>query len=200
MMKLLLTVFLSLILINQTFAQYEIGDIVENFRLKNTDGRMVALSDYKKEQGIILIFDCNTCPYSKMYNERIMALNREYKAKGFPVITINVNDPVQSPGDSYEEMVKVADAKNYDFPYLQDETQIVGKAFGATNTPHVFVLKKSEKGFTVAYIGAIDNNTRDEKAATRKYVEEAVNALLENRPVPTEKTKAIGCGIKYRNS
>jgi glutathione peroxidase-family protein len=199
-MKLMLTAFLSLILINQIFAQYEIGEIVDNFSLKNIDGKMVALSDYNKGQGVILIFDCNTCPYSKMYNERIIALNKQYKAKGFPVITVNVNDPVQSPGDSYEEMVKVAKSKNYDFPYLQDETQIVGKAFGATNTPHVFVLKKSEKGFKVAYIGAIDNNTRDEKAATRKYVEEAVNAIIDNKAVPTEKTRAIGCGIKYRNS
>jgi peroxiredoxin len=199
-MKVLLTTILSLIFINQISAQYQLGDFVENFSLKNTDGRMVALSDFKNGQGVILIFDCNTCPYSKMYNQRIMALNKQYKAKGFPVITINVNDPVQSPGDSYEEMVKIAKLKNYDFPYLQDETQVVGKAFGATNTPHVFVLKKSEKGFKVAYIGAIDNNSRDEKAASKKYVEEAVNALLDNKAVPTEKTKAIGCGIKYRNS
>lgn len=199
-MKYLLATILSLLLINQLSAQYEIGETIENFSLKNTDGKMVALSDYKDAQGVILIFDCNTCPYSKIYNERIMALNKQYKAKGFPVITINVNDPVLSPGDSYEEMVKIAKSKGYDFPYLQDETQKVGRAFGATNTPHVFVLKKFENGFKVAYIGAIDNNSRDGNAATKKYVEEAVNALLNGKAVPTEKTKAIGCSIKYRNS
>lgn len=179
---------------------YQVGDVVSDFKLKNVDGTMVALSDYKSSKGVILIFDCNTCPYSKAYNARIFELNNTYSAKGFPVVTINANDPDMSPGDSFEEMVKQAKNKKYNFPYLIDKTQTTAKAFGATNTPHVFVLKREGKDFKVAYIGAIDNNSRSADAADKKYVEDAVDALLNGKPVETTKTKAVGCGIKYRSA
>lgn len=179
---------------------YKIGDTVESFRLKNVDGKMIGLDDYKNTKGLIVIFDCNTCPYSKSYNGRIIELNSKYSAKGFPVVTINANDPQMSPGDSFEEMKKQAKAKNYTFPYLFDESQDVAHAFGATNTPHVFVLHKVGNSFKVAYIGAIDNNPRDASSADKKYVDTAVDALLDGKSVPLDKTKAIGCSIKYRNT
>jgi peroxiredoxin len=177
---------------------YELGDAVSNFSLKNVDGKMVSLTDYKTAKGLIVIFDCNTCPYSKAYNDRIIGLNKRYAAMGFPVVTINANNPEDSPGDSFKEMVSLAKKKNYTFPYLVDETQEVAKSFGATNTPHVYVLKNESSNFTVAYIGTIDNNSRDASSVTRKYVEEAVDALLADKPVSTAKTKAIGCGIKWK--
>ena len=177
---------------------YEVGDSVTDFKLKNVDGKMVSLSDYKDAKGAIIIFDCNTCPYSKAYNERIIELNSKYASKGFPVITINPNNPELSPGDSYKEMVSQAKKKGYEFPYLQDESQQVARSFGATNTPHVFVLKKDGQNFKVAYIGTIDNNARDGSSVTKKYVEEAVDALLDNKSIPTTRTKAIGCGIKWK--
>lgn len=179
---------------------YQLGDSVSDFKLKNVDGKMVSLSDYKSGKGVIIIFDCNTCPYSRAYNDRIIGLNKKYASQGFPVVAINPNDPAQSPGDSFEEMAAVAKRKHYDFPYLEDASQEVARAFGASNTPHVFVLKKDGTDFKVAYIGTIDNNTRDASAADKKYVEDAVNALLENKPVATPKTKAIGCGIRWKNS
>ena len=108
---------------------YQVGDAVKEFSLKNTDGRKVSLSDYKDKKGVIVIFDCNTCPYSKKYNSRIIGLNKKYKDAGFPVITINANDPQKSPGDSFDAMVAQAKKKNYDFPYLVDETQDVARAF-----------------------------------------------------------------------
>lgn len=179
---------------------YGVGDTVADFRLKNVDGKMVSLSDYKSGKGAIVIFDCNTCPYSKAYNDRIIALNKKYAAQGFPVITINANDPSDSEGDSFEAMVALAKRKKYDFPYLVDETQNIARAFGATNTPHVFVLKNEGGAFTVAYIGAIDDNARDASSASKKYVEDAVDALLSNKAVPATKTRAIGCGIKWKNA
>ena len=91
--------------------KYEVGDSVADFSLKNFDGKMVSLSDYKDGKGAIVIFDCNTCPYSKAYNDRIIALNKKYASQGFPVITINANDPQLSPGDSFEEMVSRAKQK-----------------------------------------------------------------------------------------
>lgn len=176
---------------------YDIGDTAADFKLKNVDGKMVSLADFKDAQGYIVIFDCNTCPYSKAYNDRIIALNDKYAAKGFPVIAINPNDPSKSGGDSFDEMAKLAKRKNYTFPYLVDETQSVATAFGATNTPHVFVLDKALK---VQYIGAIDDNARNEKSVSKRYVEDAVNALLSGKPVPVTKVKAIGCGIKWKNA
>ncbi len=175
---------------------YDIGDTVADFKLKNVDGKKVALADFKSAKGFIVIFDCNTCPVSKAYNERIIALHKKYASQGFPVLAINPNDPEVSAGDSFEKMVDYARKKGYEFPYLVDETQEVAKAFGATNTPHVFVLTKELK---VAYIGSIDNS-RDESKITKKFVEEAVDALLKGQEVPTPKTKALGCTIKWKNA
>ncbi|NOS91116.1 MAG: thioredoxin family protein [Cyclobacteriaceae bacterium] len=175
---------------------YEVGDTATDFKLKNVDGKMVSLSDFKNAKGFIVIFDCNTCPYSKAYNERIMALNKKYASVGYPVVAINANDASKSSGDSFEEMVRVAKEKGYDFPYLVDESQTVAKAFGATNTPHVYVLTKDLK---IAYIGAIDDSARKAEAVTKKYVETAVDELLAGKKVTTSKTKAIGCGIKWKS-
>ncbi len=179
---------------------YEVGDTVSDFQLKNVDGKTVSLSDYKQSKGVIVIFDCNTCPYSKAYNDRIIALHAKYASKGFPVVTINSNDPESSPGDSFDQMVSKAKKKNYDFPYLVDNTQKVGRTFGATNTPHAFVLKRQGSVFIVAYFGAIDNNSRNASLADKRYVEDAVNAILAGRPVPVEKTKAVGCGIWWKDA
>jgi peroxiredoxin len=198
--KILGLISLAVILVSGKPMKYEIGDAVANFRLKNVDGKMIALSDYTSAKGVIVIFDCNTCPYSKAYNDRIIGLNKKYSGKGFPVIAINANDPQISPGDSFEEMASQAKRKKYDFPYLIDESQTVARSFGATNTPHVFVLQKTGNDFKVAYIGTIDNNSRDASSVTKKYVEEAVDALLSGQSVAKPNTKAIGCGIKWKNS
>jgi peroxiredoxin len=173
---------------------YEVGDKATDFTLKNVDGKMVSLADFKEAKGFIVIFDCNTCPYSKAYNQRIIDLNEKYAAKGFPVITINANE---GSGDSYDEMVRIANKKKYKFPYLYDESQTIAKTYGATNTPHVFVLNQQLK---VSYIGAIDDNARNAASATKKYVEDAVDALLAGKSVPVTKTKAMGCGIKWKDA
>lgn len=200
MIKPFTLIVLAVVLVSGKPLKYEIGDAVMDFKLKNVDGKSVALSDYNNSKGAIVVFDCNTCPYSKAYNDRIIALNKKYASQGFPVIAINANDPQLSPGDSFEEMAAYAKRKKYDFPYLVDETQEVARAFGATNTPHVFVLRRDGKDFKVAYIGTVDNNSRDASAVSKKYVEEAVDALIDRQPVPTPNTKAIGCTIKWRNT
>ncbi|MCU0356006.1 MAG: thioredoxin family protein [Cyclobacteriaceae bacterium] len=179
---------------------YDIGDVVADFKLKNVTGKSVSLADYKNSKGLIVVFDCNTCPYSKAYNERIIALNKKYAPQGYPLVAIQPNDPAQSPGDSFEEMIKQAEKKKYEFPYLLDETQVVSRAFGATNTPHTFVLKNEGGTFKVAYIGAIDDSSRDAAGAKKKYVEEAIEALLSGKDFPTLRTKAVGCSIKWKNA
>lgn len=200
-------IILSLLVLTVFFAGspikkdgYAVGDNATDFKLKNVDGKMISLADYTSAKGFIVIFDCNTCPVSKAYNSRIIALNKKYSSQNFPLIAINPNSPEVSSGESFEEMVKVAKKKGYDFPYLYDESQQTAKAYGATNTPHVFVLQKTGGELKVAYIGAIDDNSRDADGASKKYVEQAVDEILSGKPVSVTKTKAIGCGVKWKNS
>ena len=179
---------------------YEVGDNATDFKLKNVDGKIISLADYKDAKGFIVIFHCNTCPYAKAYDGRIISLNKKYAPLKFPVIAINANDPENSSGDSFEENIRESRRKGYDFPYLIDETQTTAKAYGATNTPHVFVLNKIGNDLKVAYIGTIDDNARNASAVTKKYVENAVDALLDGKPVTTTRTKAVGCGIKWKDA
>ena len=175
---------------------YDIGDIATDFNLKNIDGKMVSLSDYKEAKGFIVIFTCNTCPYAVAYEDRIIALDKKYQEKGYPVIAIMPNNPASKPGDNYEAMQKRAKAKGFTFPYLTDEGQKIYPQYGATKTPHVYVLQKTKKGNEVKYIGAIDDNYQDVDAVEVKYTENAVDALLSGKEVPETKTRAIGCSIK----
>ncbi len=186
--------------IDRDMFQYEVGDYAEDFSLKNVDGEMVSLKDYKEAKGFIVVFTCNTCPYAKMYEQRIIDLDKKYSEKGYPVIAIMPNDERKVPGDSFDEMKKRSASKGYTFPYLKDETQQVAKAFGATKTPHVFVLSKSDKQYKVEYIGAIDDNPKSSESVNTRYVEDAVDALLTGKQVPKTTANAVGCSIKWAES
>ncbi|GAA4454495.1 thioredoxin family protein [Nibrella saemangeumensis] len=201
-------VLLSVALMNTRMADrdyavaggYKVGDVVQDFKLKNVDGTTVSLSDNQQAKGYIIVFTCNTCPVAKAYESRIMKLDEQFAAKGYPVVAIQPNDVQRSPGDSFEAMKQRSQSRKYSFPYLYDESQSVTQAFGASNTPHVFVVKREGSQFRVAYIGAIDNNQYDAAAAEKKYVESAVNELLAGKPVTTPSARAIGCGIKWKNA
>jgi peroxiredoxin len=178
---------------------YNVGDKAMDFKLKNIDGKMVSLADYTQAKGFIVVFTCNHCPFAKAYEDRIIALDKKYKSQGYPVIAINPNDPKAVAEDNYATMQQRAKAKNYTFPYLVDSTQNIAKTYGATRTPHVFVLQKSGSDNIVKYIGAIDDNSDSASAVKEKYVENAVDALLAGKPVTKTSTKAIGCGIKWKS-
>lgn len=177
-------------------AGYKVGDVATDFSLKNVDGKKVSLKDFKSAKGFIVVFTCNHCPYAQAYEDRIIALDAKYKAKGYPVIAIQPNNPDKVADDSFENMQKRAKEKKYTFPYLADEGQKVYPQYGATKTPHVYILEKTAKGNVVKYIGAIDDNYEDAKAVKKKYAEDAVDALLAGKEVPVKDTKAIGCSIK----
>lgn len=177
---------------------YEPGDVATDFKLKNVDGKFVSLADYGKAKGFIVIFTCNACPYAVAYEDRIIALDKKYAPLGFPVIAINPNDPAAQPKDSYEAMQQRAKEKGFTFPYLFDDGQKIYPQYGATKTPHVFVLNKEKGKNMVRYIGAIDNNYADAKDVSEKYVEAAVNALLAGKEVQQKQTAAIGCTIKVK--
>ncbi|GGG29709.1 thioredoxin family protein [Dokdonia pacifica] len=175
---------------------YGVGDIADDISLKNIDGKMVSYSDYTDAKGFIVIFTCNTCPFSVANEDRIIALDAKYKNIGYPVIAINPNNPASKPGDSFEAMKQRAKEKGFTFPYLVDEGQKVYPMYGATKTPHVYLLQKTPKGNEVKYIGAIDDNSRNASAVKVKYLENAVDALLSGKTIKVTETKAIGCSIK----
>jgi peroxiredoxin len=179
---------------------YKIGDSATDFRLKNVDNNMVSLSDYTDAKGFIVIFTCNHCPYAKAYQDRIIALNDKYAGLGYPVIAINPNDPKVEPIDSFEGMQQRAKEKGFTFPYLFDDGQKVFPQYGATKTPHVFVLQKKNGKNIVKYIGAIDDNYANANDVSHKYVEAAVDALLANQPIAQTTTVAIGCSIKAQKN
>lgn len=192
--------FLALNSFSKAQIQYKVGDLASDFNLKNVNEKMISLAKFKQAKGFILVFTCNNCPYSKAYESRIMALDAEYASKGFPVIAINPNDPIAYPEDSFEEMQKRAKEKKYTFPYLIDETQSVAKLYGARVTPHVYLLKKTEIGLEVAYIGAIDNDTENINPNKINYVAPAIDAILAGKSPSILQTKAIGCSIKWKES
>ncbi len=175
---------------------YKIGDEATDFSLKNVDGEMVSLADYPDSKGYIVIFTCNHCPYSIAYEDRIIALQDAYGPQGYPVIAINPNDPVAQPDDSYEKMQERASEKNFNFPYLFDEGQQIYPQYGATRTPHVFILQKEDGKNIVRYIGAIDNNHEDANDVSEHYVQDAMEALIAGTTVDPAETRAIGCSIK----
>jgi peroxiredoxin len=171
----------------------EIGDQAPDFSLKNVDGKMVSLSDYKKGKGAIIVFTCNTCPYAVMYEDRLNALQAKYAPKGWPIVAINPNSPEARPKDSFADMQVRAKEKNFEFAYLFDDGQKVYPQFGATRTPHVFLVDNTLK---VRYIGAIDNNAQDANAVTETYLEDAIAAIDAGKNPEPATTKAIGCSIK----
>lgn len=181
------------------FAQsYKIGDNVKDFSLKNVDNKLVGMKDYVDAKGYILIFTCNHCPYAQAYEQRVMDLDKKYRPLGYPVLAINPNDPKIVPDDSFENMVKTANEKGYTFPYLLDDTQEIAKAFGATKTPQVFIIRKQNDKYILEYMGGIDNNPDDASKADKKYAEDALNALLVGKKPTVTETKALGCTIKWK--
>ena len=181
-----------------TYTISGVGDIAPDFSLKNVDGEYISFSSYPEAKGFVVIFSCNHCPYVVAYEDRMIELHNKYAPKGYPVIAINPNDPEIAPEDSFEKMQVRAKEKNFPFAYVVDKKQKVYPKYGATRTPHVFIVNKEEEGNVVRYIGAIDNNYEDASAVTETYVKDALNALLAGEEITVTSTVAIGCTIKAK--
>ncbi len=177
---------------------YKVGDVVKDFALKNIDNKTVSMADYKDAKGFIVVFTCNTCPVAQAYQNRVAELNNSFAAKGYPVIAINPNDAEAVPAESFEKMQAEAKGKNFTYPYLLDPDHVVTKQFGASRTPHVFIVNKTDKGNTVEYIGAIDNDPEGENATKEDYVKNAINNLSSGKKPVVTSTKAVGCSIKWK--
>ena len=186
--------------VNKTTEGVAVGDVAPDFNLRNVDGKMVSLSSITNEdgstpKGYIVTFTCNTCPYAVMYEDRLIALHHKYAPQGYPVIAINPNDPDVKPDDSFDAMKVRAQEKAFPFVYLFDDGQSVYPQYGATTTPHIFLLDNTRK---VRYIGAIDNNPQDADAVTKRYLEDAIAAVEAGKDPDPNFTKAVGCSIKAK--
>jgi peroxiredoxin len=192
-----LLLFVSVLFISgftvDTLDPYKIGDKATDFKLKSVDGKMYSMSDFKSAKGFIVVFTCNHCPFAKKYEDRINDLAKKYKPLGYILLAINPNDPAVEPDDSFELMKVRAQEKGFAFPYLFDEGQKIYPQYGATKTPHVFLL---DKNLVVKYIGAIDDNVDSAADVKEKYLENAIAALESGKTPSPETTKAIGCSIK----
>lgn len=172
---------------------YIIGEQAEDFRLKNYDGRMVSLSDYKKARGYIIVFTSNHCPYAEAYEDRLIRLHHRFAPLGYPVIAINPNAPSEHEEDNWVGIRKRALEKKFPFPYLSDSLQQVFPRFGADRTPHVFILDSLHQ---VRYMGTIDDNAEAAHKVTKRYVEWAIEALMRGEQPNPSSTKAVGCRIR----
>lgn len=200
MNRLLLFTVFALSAITLSAQPISVGSVAPDFSLKNIDGSTISLSDYSNEKGVMVIFSCNPCPYVIAYEDRIIDLHNEYATQGFPLVLINPNDEEKQPVDSMDEMKVRAEEKNYPFPYLKDVDQSVYKAYGATRTPEIFLLKNNGNGnFVVAYTGTVDDNYKDASAVNVSYASDAVKALLQGESPNPASTVAIGCSIVAKN-
>jgi peroxiredoxin len=193
-----ITVFLvSIALICMSF-NLDTNKTINDFHLRNVDGRMVSLKDYPKAKGFIIVFTCNHCPFAKLYFQRLNDLNHKFKSQGVPVIAICSSDTVNFEEDVFDKMKIKAASEHINYPYLCDAEQTVAKNFAARKTPHAFVIWKENGNWVVKYNGAIDDNGAEPLKVKNLYVANAVEALLKGREVEVKEIKSIGCSIGFR--
>ena len=177
-----------------------IGAVVPTFKnLPGVDGKNYSLEDFSNRKILVVVFSCNHCPYVKAYEDRIIAFQADYALKGVQLVAINSNETKNYPDDNFDEMVRRASEKRFNFPYLRDENQTVAEAFGATHTPEFFVCDGCEGAERrLVYHGKMDDNYQDPTAVKRRYLCEAVDSILAGQRVAEPETHSIGCTIKWK--
>jgi len=181
--------------IGKTMKKLEIGQHAPDFSLPGVDGKDCALSSLKDKKVVVVVFTCNHCPYAQAYEDRLIAIQRDYAAKGVQLVGINANDSAGYPEDGFDNMVKRSKKKQFNFPYLRDESQRVARAYGAEYTPEVFVLNSKQE---VRYIGRVDDNWQHPDKVRSHDLRAAIDAVLAHKKVANPVTHAIGCTIKWK--
>lgn len=170
------------------------NDQAPAFELPNVDGKTLALSDFKGKP-VAVIFTCNHCPYAKAYQNRIIDIQSKYP--GIQVVAINSNDAQGYPEDSFDNMKARAREAGFNFPYLWDETQKIARAFGAQVTPDAFLLDAEHR---LVYRGRVDDNWEHPSQVKEKSLENAIQDLLDGKPIRKPEARAIGCSIKWKSA
>lgn len=178
-----------------TTPEAELGKDLPFFSLPGVDGKTLSSKDLPQDTPIVLMFICNHCPYVKAIEDRLIALGQELRAKNIPVIGICSNDAESYPEDSFENLKKRAQEKNYSFAYLYDESQETAKTFGAVCTPDFFVYDQNHK---LAYRGRLDDNWKEPGKVTRRELFEAVSKLASGDKLSGPQPPSMGCSIKWK--
>jgi thiol-disulfide isomerase/thioredoxin len=173
-----------------------LGTKAPDFRLPDTvSGKQLSLKDVKGETATLIMFICNHCPFVKHVNAELISLANDYKGRiGF--VAINSNDVINHPDDSPKLMTQVAKQLKYPFPYLYDESQETAKAYDAACTPDFFIY---DKDLRLVYRGQLDDSRPgNEIPVTGNDIRQALDCLINNKPVPQEQRPSIGCNIKWK--
>lgn len=178
-------------------SELEIGAKAPGFELRGTDGKKHSLGSYLEEsKATVVVFTCNTCPYSQAYEPVLLEMAQEFGKQPVSFVLINSNSAEVQPGDSFDAMVERAKEKKYPFAYLHDETQEVANAYGAQRTPHVYLLDAEG---VLRYRGRIDDNVKRDEVKTHDLTG-AIQALLAGEEIAEPSTKAFGCSIKWKKT
>ncbi len=173
-----------------------LGTKAPPFRLPDAKGQLFSLPDFKAAPALLVMFMCNHCPYVKHIRDGLAKLARDYQPRNVAVVGINSNDVASYPDDSPANMIKEAAAAGYIFPYLQDETQAVAKAYRAACTPDLYLFDKDQR---LVYRGQFDDSRPGNGIpVTGKDIRAALDALLAGKPVSPNQKPSIGCNIKWK--
>ena len=171
-----------------------LGGSAVDFTLPGVDGGEHSLSDYADSPALALVWSCNHCPYVQAWEGRMVAIQRDYADRGFRLVAVSSNDADKYPEDSFGEMKARAARQGFNFDYLYDEDQSAARAYAPSRTPEVFLFDRDRR---LVYHGAIDDS-RDDRAVTRHYLREALDAILDGDEPPVAETPPVGCTVKWR--
>ena len=193
----LITLFALFVSFNLQAKELDLGSSMplEEVKMLDISGKNISLTDAKGENGLLVIFSCNTCPWVLKWQDRYVELAKKYKPKGIGVIAINSNEKNFQSSESIDEMKNHAKDNNYNFYYTMDEGSKLAREFGASKTPHVYLFDKNDK---LVYRGAVDDNAKKVNKVKRPYVANAIDAMLAGNDIKYASTKALGCGIKFK--
>ncbi len=172
-----------------------VGTSAPPFSLRGIDDQAWSLDSFSDKPVLVVVFTCNHCPYAKAVEGRLIALQRDYAEKGVQLVAINPNDADRYPDDSFDAMKARATEKGFNFPYLQDETQEVARAYDAACTPDLFVFDRERK---LVYNGRIDDNWQEPSKVTRQDLRRVIDAMLAGTAIDFEPVNSMGCSIKWK--
>tara|TARA_B100000989_G_scaffold171609_1_gene128564 strand:+ start:3327 stop:3932 length:606 start_codon:yes stop_codon:yes gene_type:complete len=165
-----------------------------NYSLIETNGERTNLKEVIGQNGTLVIFSCNTCPWVLKWQDRYVSIAKEFKKKGIGVIAVNSNASRFDGDDSLYEMAIHASKNDYNFAYVQDPESKLAYAFGASKTPHVYLFNNQNK---LVYRGAIDDNASSASKVDEDFLKNALDQMLEGKKITKPTSKALGCSIKF---
>ena len=167
-----------------------------DLKLKDISGKEIAMKDVKKENGVLVMFSCNTCPYVIKNQQRTLAIGDYAQKMNIGFIVLNSNEAQRETDDSYEAMKNYAKDQHYNWNYVVDKNNEVADAFGANRTPECFLFDKDLK---LVYHGAIDDNPSNASAVVKEHLKNAINELIAGKEITVKESRSVGCSIKRKS-